>query len=88
MCGWTCWGRCSRRRVNAGLIGGLAAVAAFWISCLVIPGMPQPVLGFLAVLDHSRGPLVVSLGLLPVALTMTLVWKAKEAIVSDIYRGR
>lgn len=75
-------------RVNGGLISGLAAAAAFWIGCAAIPGVPEPVLGFLSVLEHSRGPLVVSLGLLPMALTMTLVWKAKEAIVSDIYRGR
>jgi len=38
-------------------------------------------------LEQARVLLVVSLGLLPVALTMTLVWKAKEAIVTDVYRG-
>jgi hypothetical protein len=75
-------------RVNSGLIGGLTAVAVFWIACTAFPGLPEPVHRLLSALDHSRGVLVVSLGLLPVALTMTLVWKAKEAIVSDIYRGR
>jgi hypothetical protein len=37
-------------------------------------------------LEQARVFLVVSLGLPPVALTMTLVWKAKEAIVTDVYR--
>ena len=32
--------------------------------------------------------LIVSLGLPPVALTMALVWKAKEAIVTDVYRDQ
>lgn len=75
-------------RMNSGLVAGLAALVLFWLACLALPGVPEPVSRVLATLDQGRAALVITLGLLPVALTMTLVWKAKEAIVSDIYRGR
>jgi hypothetical protein len=54
----------------------------------VLPRVPEAFSEIFEVLDQSRLALVVILGLLPVALTMTLVWKAKEAIVADVFRGR
>lgn len=75
-------------RLNSGLVSGLLALVLVWLVCWALPGIPAPLARTLATLDQARAALIVTLGLLPVALTMTLVWKAKEAIVSDIYRGR
>ena len=37
-------------------------------------------------LDYSKTWLVLLLTLLPVALTMTLLWKTKEVIVASVFR--
>ncbi len=75
-------------RLNAGLISGLGLLTGVWTTLLVLPRVPEAFSEIFEVLDQSRLALVVTLGLLPVALTMTLVWKAKEAIVADVFRGR
>jgi hypothetical protein len=75
-------------RLNAGLIAGLGLLALGWTALNLVPEVPEPVAWVFEALDQSRPVLVVTLGLLPVALTMTLVWKAKEAIVADVFRGR
>ena len=43
-------------------------------------------LALLSELGESRNWLFVMLALVPLALTMTLLWKAKEAIVSSVFR--
>lgn len=48
--------------------------------------VPTIVHVFLEDLSESRGWLLVLLALLPVALTMTLLWRAKEAMLASVYR--
>lgn len=76
-------------QVNRSLILLLAflmglEVAALWLG----PRMPDVVHVFLADLSESRPWLVVMLALLPLSLTMTLLWKAKEAVLQTIYHSR
>ena len=73
--------------INTTLLTTLLAFAAAWTLAREFQFLPNHLQEILEVLEQARVLLVVSLGLLPVALTMTLVWKAKEAIVTDVYRG-
>jgi hypothetical protein len=73
--------------VNAGLIGSLGLlVATQGLSELFPNWMPLGMLTLLSELGESRNWLFVMLALVPLALTMTLLWKAKEAIVSSVFR--
>ena len=40
-----------------------------------------------AAIDEERAWLFIVFALLPLALTMTLVWKAKEAVFASVFRG-
>ena len=73
--------------VNTSLLCTLSLFAAAWTLVREAAIGPDSFQNLLEVLEQARVVLVVSLGLPPVALTMTLVWKAKEAIVTDVYRG-
>lgn len=73
--------------VNTALLTTLTVFAAAWTLTREFPILPTHLQDILEVLEQARVFLVVSLGLPPVALTMTLIWKAKEAIVTDVYRG-
>jgi hypothetical protein len=68
------------------LLSTLSVFATAWTLAREFPVLPNQLQDILEVLEQARVFLVVSLGLPPVALTMTLVWKAKEAIVTDVYR--
>lgn len=72
--------------VNTTLLGTLSVFAATWTLARELPILPDGSDPILEVLEQARVFLVVALGLPPVALTMTLVWKAKEAIVTDVFR--
>ncbi|MBM3850686.1 MAG: hypothetical protein FJ396_10990 [Verrucomicrobia bacterium] len=72
--------------VNGGLLGTLLIFAAAWTLARDFPLTPAGGGDLLDLLEQARVSLIVSLGLPPVALTMALVWKAKEAIVMDVYR--
>ena len=72
--------------VNTALLTTLSVFAALWTLAREFPILPAGLEDILEILEQTRIFLVVALGLPPVALTMTLVWKAKEAIVTDVYR--
>jgi hypothetical protein len=65
--------------VNTTLLTTLSVFATAWTLAREFPVLPNHLQDILEVLEQTRVFLVVSLGLPPVALTMTLVWKAKEA---------
>lgn len=74
-------------QVNAGLIGSLGLLVATQGLAEVFPDwMPLLLLTLLSELGESRNWLFVMLALVPLALTMTLLWKAKEAIVASVFR--
>lgn len=68
-------------RVNIGLIGVLAVLVSLEVMVMWRPGwFPTYVEALLLELAESRNWLFVMLALVPLALTMTLLWKAKEAV--------
>jgi hypothetical protein len=71
--------------LNLGLLGGtlfLGAVAVAWISGGTPSGWPQPLA---RLLFHLGSAALLVLLLLPLALTMTMIWKVKEAILSSVF---
>ena len=55
---------------------------------MAIPGrIPVAIPLFLEEVAESRNWLLTMLAVLPLALTMTLLWKAKEAILTSVFRG-
>lgn len=72
--------------INTSLLGTLSVFAGAWTLAREFPLLPPGQEEILEVLEQARVLLVVFLGLPPVALTMSLVWKAKETIVTDVYR--
>ena len=79
--------------VVLGLLG--AYVAAVWIA----PGLPDKVIGWLlertalrrhafpivALIDRGRHVIFILIVLLPVAMTMALLWKIKEVILASVF---
>lgn len=75
-------------RVNASLIGLLGLLMALETVVQRRPGvLPVTVVALLSELGESRNWLFVMLALVPLALTMTLLWKAKETILASVFRG-
>lgn len=75
-------------RVNGWLIGILAALLSLeWLAMVLPARVPLVLHVFLDDVSESRNWLFTMLALLPLALTMTLVWKAKEAILASVFRG-
>jgi hypothetical protein len=73
-------------RVNACLIGLLAALMALEAFAMRRPGtLPAYLEALLMELGESRNWLFVMLALVPLALTMTLLWKAKESIHERVF---
>lgn len=75
-------------RVNRHLILLLGALFLMEIAGAVLgTRLPLAVLVFLNDLSESRHLLLVVLALLPTALTMTLLWRAKETLFASVFRA-
>ncbi len=74
-------------RVNAGLILMLGVLVTAHVLVIAMP-RSVPLVGqvLLGELSELRQWLFVMLALVPLALTMTLLWKAKEAITASVFR--
>ena len=75
-------------RLNAALILCLTLIAGAWSLSFYLPIIPESFDWIIEAIEQNRLTLIVTLGLLPVAVTMTLIWKAKEAIVADVFHSR
>lgn len=86
--------------VNRWLLGMILVFLAAWtLSLRFDPGLPDRFFGWLlrvapfqqqaqalvAVLDHGWQWLVLFIVLLPLAMTMALIWKIKEVILASIF---
>jgi len=47
--------------------------------------LPVVIIHFLTMLNHARSWLLIFLVLLPVAMTMTLIWKIKDVILASVF---
>jgi len=71
--------------LNLGLLAGtvlLGAAAAAWLTGGTPAGWPAPLARLLV---HLGSAALLVMLLLPLALTMTLVWKIKEAILGSVF---
>jgi hypothetical protein len=74
--------------VNLWLLFLLACLMAFFIGAAQSPELSDHFSGFLELADRHYRWLVVSFVLLPVAMTMALLWKTKEVILESVFGGR
>ncbi len=77
----------------------LALVGAYFLALHFDPGLPDKFLGWLlsflpatryqglllALFEQSRSTLIIFLVLLPLAMTMALIWKIKEVILASVF---
>jgi hypothetical protein len=71
--------------LNLGLLAGtllLGALAVAWLSSRTLTGWPVPLA---RLLFHLGSAALLVMLLLPLALTMTLVWKIKETILGSVF---
>ncbi len=71
--------------MNLGLLIFIVVAVATYLTLQQINHLPRPVLAVLQLVEPVRSLLVVLLALLPLALTMTLIWKIKEVILQSVF---
>jgi hypothetical protein len=75
-------------RVNQVLLLALMAMVALDYAIVrFIAQIPPAWLLVAAALHDNRSAFLLLGALIPLAVTMTLVWKAKETIIAGVYRG-
>lgn len=74
-------------RLNRTLLLTLTLLAAAHLLLRRAHDLPPALAWFLGALDGAKIGLFVGLSLPPVALTMTLVWKTKEVIMTSVFRN-
>ncbi|MGV3756545.1 MAG: hypothetical protein ACO1QS_14280 [Verrucomicrobiota bacterium] len=75
-------------QMNLGLIAGLLAAVALYQTLASIDELPVFIIDLLNILYATRRAWLLLLALLPLAMTMTLVWKTKEVVLSSIFGNR
>ena len=73
--------------LNRTLLLTQTILAAAYLGLLHVEHLPASLAWFLSALDFAKILLVVVLSLPPVALTMTLIWKTKEVIMTSVFRN-
>jgi len=74
--------------LNRWLLVVLLLVSVAFISLLQFPHPPLPVSRLLGWLDRCSDLLLIFLMLLPLAMTMALIWKTKEVILDAVFGSR
>lgn len=74
--------------LNRTLLVLLLAAFGGYLLLPRISGIPMPVIATLAVLERYRWVMLVPLLLLPLAMTMALIWKTKEVILESVFGGK
>ena len=72
-------------RWNTRLILALGVLLAAYFVLVRTPSLPSAVVPFVMVFDLVKTWLILLLTLVPVALTMTLLWKTKEVILAGVF---
>ncbi len=75
-------------QMNLGLIAGLLAAVALYQTLASINELPVFIIDLLNILYATRRAWLLLLALLPLAMTMTLLWKTKEVVLSSIFGNR
>ncbi len=74
--------------MNLNLLCGILAAVALYAILQQINSLPGFLIQLVRIMDVSRNWLMVFMILLPVAMTMTLIWKIKEVIFASIIAPR
>jgi len=74
--------------INRGLLVALLLLAAAYIFLLQMPNLPVPVLIVMVRLERMSQWSLLMLVLLPLSLTMALIWKTKEVILDSVFSHR
>jgi hypothetical protein len=74
--------------MNLNLLCGILAVVSLYAVLQQFTNLPNWLIDLLKILDNSRYWLVVFMILLPIAMTMTLIWKTKEVIFASVFTHR
>ena len=76
-------------QINRGLLIAHALVLAFYLLLLRQPReLPESLHSLLSGIEAGKSWLILLLALVPVALTMTLIWKAKDVILTGVFQPR
>jgi hypothetical protein len=71
--------------LNLNLLGATLALGICYVTFSQIPKLPLYLQAVLIVLDQGSFWLLVLLVLLPVAMTMAMLWKTKEVILENVF---
>lgn len=74
--------------MNLNLLCAILALVSLYVILQEINTLPDFLIKFQRMLEVSRGWLLVFLILLPIAMTMTLIWKTKEVIFASVFTHR
>lgn len=73
--------------MNHGLMITLLALVGAYFGLRQLDDLPLSVIRFLVLLEQQSRWLLIFLVLLPVAMTMSLLWKIKEIVLTGIFGG-
>lgn len=71
--------------MNLYLIIALMVLTLLYFALAQVDTLPQMLIDFLGLMSQARRLLVVVLVLIPLAMTMTLLWKIKEAVLASVF---
>lgn len=71
--------------LNISLLGAIFVVFGVFYVLHQFSSLPEVLLNFLRIMDFIRYWLLMFLILLPLAMTMTLIWKIKEVIFASVF---
>jgi len=71
--------------INRGLLLSLLLVAAVYLCFAELPGLPVTLRVVALLLERYRFAAMIVLVLLPLAMTMALIWKTKEVILESVF---
>jgi len=74
--------------INRGLLVALLAAAAIFIFLGQMPNLPVPLLILMVRLERMGEWSLIMLALLPLSLTMALIWKTKEVILESVFGSK
>ena len=74
--------------INRSLLVLLLVIASCYVFLLQMPNLPGVLVNILLRLQHVGQPVLMLLVLLPLSLTMSLLWKTKEVIMDSLFTQR
>ncbi len=74
--------------INRALLVLLLVIASGYVFLLQMPNLPGALINILIRLQYIGQPVLMLLVLLPLSLTMSLLWKTKEVIMDSLFTQR